>query len=49
MKQLTPISKGLHFHCFKLILKGQVFMRYLQMNALQHTIKLMALHSFLRN
>ena len=25
MKELTPISKNLHFRCFKLILSGQIF------------------------
>ena len=25
MKELTPISKSLHFQCFKFILSGQVF------------------------
>ena len=45
MKQLTPLSKSLHFQCFNLILSGQVF-HVLRMCS---CVKLIALHSFLRH
>ena len=50
MKELTPISKNLHFNSFKLIWSGQIFhVLLINLHPLIYTIKLIALHSFLRH
>ena len=49
MKQLTPISKSLHFNALNSSYLDKFSMFYLQLNAIQNTIKTVCLPSFSRH
>ena len=49
MKQLTPISKSLHFNAFSSSYLDKFSMFNLQINALLHTIKIIVLPTSSRN